>query len=782
MRIKNLLATVAVSISALAITGCTNMKAEKSNYKPSKPRKLEIADGKFMLDNKPMQFICGEMHYPRIPRELWRDRMQRAKAMGVNCISAYVFWSFHEREPGVFDFTGNADIAEFCRIAHEEDLLVFLRPGPYVCAEYDFGGYPSWLQNHKGMKWRSKDPQFLKLMERYINRLAEEVRDLQITKGGPICFVQVENEYGFYGNDKEYLAKTRNIIKNAGFDVMLTTCDGGGQMGRGYTEGCFPCINGAFGDDIFRFVDKYHKGGPYFVAEFYPAWFDEWGRRHSRKDKDKAGKQLDWMLSHGVSISIYMFHGGTNFWYTNGANCPPYKPQPTSYDYDAPLGEYGNMTPKFFAFREIVRKNLPAGEKLPPVPPQPKVVTVDQFELTDSAPLYSALPKAVKSERPMTMEKLGQDFGYVLYRTTIDKPVKGKLVCKELRDFGVVMIDGNPVGQMDRRHNQNSIEIDIKKAPAKLEILVENVGRVNFGGHLLHNLKGITETVTIDGKEILDWENYTLPLYKENVFDYDYGKPITGKPAFHRGTFNVKETGEIFLDLGKWGKGAVWVNGKSLGKFWSIGPQQTMYLPSCWVKKGKNEVVVMEIDDRGSRTISGLPQPVLDTLQEDRNRPTSKQRDGKYPWLDKGDMVAKTTLKPGNKPQDIKFANSLTARHICIEVLNSSQNQPYSHIAEIDVLDGEGNVIPKKNWKIWFANTEELSSEDGKAENLIDGKPNTHWHSVYSGIPSKFPHVIVIDTGAIGTFSGIRYTGRPGNRGGAKDVQIYARPQFFLNK
>ena len=752
-----------------------------SSYTPTAPRKMEVKDGEFLLDNKPMQFICGEMHYPRIPRELWRDRMQRAKAMGINCISAYVFWSFHEREEGVFDFTGNADIAEFCRIAHEEDLLVFLRPGPYVCAEYDFGGYPSWLQNYKGLKWRTKDPKFLKLMERYINRLAEEVKDLQITKGGPICFVQVENEYGFYGDDKEYLEKTRDIIKNAGFDVMLTTCDGGGQMHRGFTEGCFPCVNGAFGPDIFKYVDKFQKGGPYFVAEFYPAWFDEWGRRHSTKDKDKAAKQLDWMLAHDVSVSIYMFHGGTNFWYTNGANCPPYKPQPTSYDYDAPLGEYGNITPKYMAFRNAVIKNLPKGETLPPVPPQPKIVTVDQFKLTKSAPLYAALPDAVKSERPMTMEKLGQDMGYVLYRTKIEKPIKGKLVCKELRDFGVVMIDGKPVGQMDRRHNQNSIDIDIK-APATLEILVENVGRVNFGGHLLHNLKGITEGVFIDDQELTGWENYKLPLYKEDVFDYDYGKAITGKPAFHRGSFHVDKKGEVFLDLGKWGKGAVWVNGKSLGKFWSIGPQQTMYLPSCWVKEGVNEVVVLEIDDRGTRTMSGLAQPILDTLQEDRNRPTAKQRDGKYPWLDAGDMMAEVELKSGNQSQDVKFKHSLTARHICLEILSSQGNNKFSHAAEIEVLDGAGKVIPKKNWKIWFANSEELQAENGQAENLIDGKTNTHWHSIYSGIPTKFPHVIVVDTGNIGTISGIRYVGRPGNKGGIKKVRVYARPQFFLNK
>lgn len=207
-----------------------------------------------------------------------------------------------------------------------------------------------------------------------------------------------------------------------------------------------------------------------------------------------------------------------------------------------------------------------------------------------------------------------------------------------------------------------------------------------------------------------------------------------------------------------------------------------MYLPSCWVNAGENEVVVLEIDDRGNRTMSGLKQPILDMLQEDKNRPTAKQRDGKYPWLDAGDLMAEVELKGGSQPQDVKFKHALTARHICLEILSSQQDQAFSHAAEIEVLDGDGQVIPKKNWKIWFANSEEMSAENGVAENLIDGKIETHWHSVYSGMPTKFPHVIVIDTGNIGSISAIRYVGRPGNRGGIKKVRVYARPQFFLDQ
>ena len=781
MKFFHLLIIGLMSLS-LSSTAREGSKEVDTVFKAGKARQLTMADGKFWIDGKETQFICGEIHYPRIPRELWRDRLRKARAMGVNCVSAYVFWAFHERVPGKFDFSGNADIAEFIRLAHEEDLMVYLRPGPYVCAEYDFGGYPYWLLNEKDMIYRSNDPKFLKYMQRYIDALAKELEHMTLAKGGPIAIVQVENEYGSYSNDKVYLNNIRKMILDTGFgDTLLTTCDGWGQMPNGYLEGCLPTINGATGMGICSGIDRFQKGGPYFVSEFYPAWFDEWGRRHSRKDKDHAARQFDWMLKKDVSVSIYMFHGGTNFWYTNGANAPKYKPQPTSYDYDAPLGEYGNMTPKYFAFREVAERYLKNGEKLPPVPPQPKVVTIDEFELTQSAPLSVAFEKPVFSKRPMTMEALKQDYGYILYRSTIKKNLKGNLVCKDLRDFAFIRVDGKEVGQMDRRYDQDTIRVDIK-AGSVLEILVENVGRVNYGKELLNNFKGITKSVHIGDEEILDWQQFRLPLHRRDVFAYDYGEKLSGVQAFHRGSFTADEIGEVFLDLQKWGKGSVWVNGKSLGKFWSVGPQQTMYLPSCWLKKGKNDIVILELDDRGTRQVSGLKEPILDLLQEDKNRPSAKTREGSYPQLDKGDVVAATTFKAGDKTQTIMFSEAKSARHIALEILSSYGDQPHSHLAEIDILDANGKPYSKKDWKIWFANSEELSAEDGKAENLIDGKSKTFWHSVWSHIPTKFPHVIVIDTGSIETVGGIRYTGREGNKGGAKELKVYARPQFFLNK
>ena len=752
-------------------------------YSASHPRALVVKDGKFLLDGKPFQFVCGEMHYNRIPRELWRDRLHKAKVMGINCVSAYVFWSFHEKAPGQFDFTGNADVAEFIRIAHAEGLLVYLRPGPYVCAEYDFGGYPYWLLNIKDLKWRSRDPAFLALMQRYIDALAGQLKDLQLDRGGPIAFVQVENEYGSYGSDKVYLAAIRDMIKKAGFTAMLTTCDGGGQMGNGKVDGCLPTINGALGNDIKTTVDRHLMGGPYFVSEFYPAWFDEWGKRHSRKSIEASASQFDWMLAHDVNVSIYMFHGGTNFWYTNGANNHgSYAPQPTSYDYDAPLGEYGNMTPKFMAMRAVVEKNKINGVTLPPVPPQPKVVTVPAFTLGESCPLTAACGKPVESENPLTMEALGQDFGYVLYRTTLTTPGKGTLVCDELRDFGVVYLDGKQVGRMDRRHNQNSIDLVVTKVPATLEILVENVGRINYGPHLLINHKGITKSVSFNGRALTGWDNIPLPLHRAGVGGFTFGKPIKDVPAFHRGEFDLKERGEVFLDLGAWGKGAVWVNGHSMGKFWSIGPQQTMYVPSCWLKIGRNEVIVFELDDRGVRTIAGLAEPVLDKLQKDPDGNRKPRRDGANPRLEQGDLVAVAALDPGGQPQPVKFTKPVTARHLAVEITATHGNTRYSHLAGIEVLGADGHPLPHKEWKIWFADSEEMAKENGRAEHAIDGNPRTLWHTAYSDGEPACPHVLVLDLGDIHQdISGISITARADKaEGNPAQVRVFARPQFFL--
>lgn len=756
----------------LALAGC----------KPA-GRTFEIEDGHFQLDGKKVQLICGEMHYPRIPREYWRDRLQRARAMGLNTVSAYVFWNYHERQPGVFDFEGQADIAEFVRLAREEGLWVILRPGPYVCAEWDFGGYPYWLQKDKEMVWRSDNPQFLEACRRYITRLGKELAPLTVTNGGNILMVQVENEYGSYASDTVYLGKLRDMIREAGFNVPLMTCDGAGQMAAGHLDGVFPSVNGAVGEDIFETVDKYQPGGPYFVAEFYPAWFDVWGKRHSYRDYKRPAEQLDWMLKNDVSVSIYMFHGGTNFEYTNGANTSyGYEPQPTSYDYDAPLGEYGNAYPKYYAFREVIRKYLPEGDTLPAVPAPNPVVSFPEIRLGETAPLEAAFTRRIPSDSVLTMEDVDQDFGYIHYETTLDKAGKGVLVLKDVRDYAVVTIDGKQVGSLDRRHRQNKLEIEVEKAPARLEIVVENVGRVNYGPDILHNRKGITERVTWNGEELRGWTVSPLPLYRADMKAFAWKKEEGGgRPAFYRGTFTVRGKGDTFIDMSGWGKGAVWVNGRSIGKFWQIGPQQTLYMPGPWLREGDNEIVVFEMEDTGCRTLRGLDKPVLDSLGIDKNAlaKAAARASGK-PALDAGDRIYSGKLEQKDGWQEFVFDRPATMRHLCFESL-SSYDGTYSCIAEIDLLDESGRPMEKDAWQVVYANTEQAVT--GDADLLIDDNANTSWHSQWQGEKTPFPHRVIIDLGEILPVKGIRIRQRsPEQPGCVKDFRLYGRPQFFLFK
>lgn len=747
--------------------------------------RVKLDSGTFNIDGTDVQLICGEMHYPRIPREYWRDRLQRARAMGLNTVSAYVFWNFHERTPGHFDFEGQADVAEFVSLAQEEGLYVILRPGPYVCAEWDFGGYPSWLLKETDMAYRSKDPRFLKYCERYIKALGKQLAPHTINNGGNIIMVQVENEYGSYSNDKEYLAALRDMIKDAGFNVPLITCDGGGQVEAGHVDGALPTLNGVFSEEIFKIVDRYHPGGPYFVAEFYPAWFDVWGSRHSKVNYAHPAEQLDWLLGHGVSVSMYMFHGGTNFQYTNGANTSGgYSPQPTSYDYDAPLGEWGNAYPKYYAFREVIQKHLPEGVELPEVPADNPTTTFAEVRLDESAPLEGAFHKTVKSTDLLSMEDVGMDFGYIHYKTTVNKAGKRKLTLHDLRDYAVVLVDGVQVASLDRRHNQNNVMIDIPKAPATLEILVENSGRVNYGPDIQFNRKGITDEVLLDDEKLTGWEITPLPLYKEKVGKMKYGAPIAGKPAFHRGEFVIDKKGDCFIDMSQWGKGAVWVNGKSLGRYWNIGPQQTLYLPAPWLKEGKNEIVVFEMEDTGNRSLRGLDTPVLDNVGVDKNRQSGKSRkDMGTPILDKGDVALETTIKETNEWQQFSLPTVTTMRHLCIESLSSYTDDNQACISEIELIDDKGNPIDKNNWEIVYVSSELTDKNLGVGENICDSDVSSFWHSDYS-VSQSHPHRIIIDTKEIYKVSAIKVKVRQGSflSGKVKDVRIYARPQFFLFK
>ena len=573
-------------------------------------------DKDFLLDGSPFLIRSGEMHYPRVPREYWRDRMKKMRALGLNTLCTYIFWDLHEPRPGAFDFSGNLDIAEYVRTAQSEGLWVLVRPGPYICTEWDFGGLPGWLLADPRAKVRSADPKFLKAAHRYTAQVGKHLAPLQITRGGPIVMVQVENEYGSFGKDKVYMNAVRKMIQDAGFDVTLYTSDGSGErnLAGGTLDGVLSVIN--FGDDSntgreFANFARFRTGVPRMCGEYWAGWFDHWGEKHHTTAAARSVRGVEWMLSQGISFNVYMAHGGSSFGYMSGANFgPAYQPDTSAYDYDAPIDEAGRLTEKFRVFRDTIRKHLPAGETLPEPPSPLPIIGIPRFELKESAPLLASLPKPRHSETPLTMEALGQDYGFVLYRSKLGKAVKGTLEIPDFRDYAVVCQGSRRLGALDRRLKQTSLEVDLT-ADEPLDILVENMGRVNFGPELVRDRKGILSKVTLAGEELRGWEIYSLPLASPGT--PKFGGEHAGAPALHRGTFEISTAGDTFLDLRGWGKGIVWVNGQCLGRYWGIGPQQTLFLPAPWMKPGANEIVVLDLEDGTERSVAGVEDPVYQT-------------------------------------------------------------------------------------------------------------------------------------------------------------------------
>jgi beta-galactosidase len=569
----------------------------------------------FLLDGKPFQIISGDMHYARVPRQYWRDRMRKMKAMGLNTLTTYVFWNLHEPQPGQFDFTGNLDIAAYVRMAQEEGLWVIARPGPYVCTEWEFGGFPAWLLKTPDMKVRSADPRFLKAAENYMKQVGQQLAPLQITRGGPVIMVQVENEYGSFGSDKVYMNAVRRMIVDAGFDVTLFTSDGDpSKLAAGTLPDVLSVINFGAKDSPekkFAIYDKFRQDVPRMCGEFWVGWFDSWGDKHETVASQKAAKGLDWMLQRGISVNIYMFHGGSTFGYMNGANkYNIYKPIISSYDYDSPLDEAGRPTEKYFALRDVIKKYLPAGMVLPELPTPLPMIEIPRFELRESANLNSALGQPVRSARPQSMETVGQDYGFILYRKRLERAAKGTLEINEARDYALIYQGDKKLGVLDRRLKQNSLYVELSTT-APLDILVENMGRVNFGPQMVTDRKGITEKVTLEGEELTGWEIYPLPLADMAGLKFS-AEPKSG-PAFYRGAFKLTSIGDTYLDMRGWGKGCVWVNGHNLGRYWRMGPQQSLFVPAGWLKKGGNKIIVLDLDTGRSRSVQGIKELVFDT-------------------------------------------------------------------------------------------------------------------------------------------------------------------------
>ncbi|MTK54631.1 beta-galactosidase family protein [Paludibacter sp.] len=597
-------------------------------FAQKKSHTFQIANGQFLYDGKAVQIHSGEMHYPRVPKEYWRHRMQMMKAMGLNAVSTCVFWNYHNTAPGVWDFKSeNRDLAQYIKTAQEVGLFVILRPGPYVCAEWEFGGYPWWLQNNKNIAIRNNQP-FLDSCKVYVNKLAEQVRNLQVTHGGPIIMVQVENEFGSYMSQRtdipreqhrQYYLSVMKMLKDAGFDAPMFTSDGSWLFDNGAIEGVLPTANGEDNiDNLKKSVDKHYPGGPYMVAEFYPGWIDHWAEPFTHIEPDQTVKQAEKYLQNGISFSFYMIHGGTNFGFTAGANYNEehaIQPDITSYDYDAPISEAGWATPKYMALRELIKKSV--NYPVPEIPARIPVITVPDIKFEKSTNLFDWKKsiKPVYNDTPMSFEQLGQGSGYVLYSKRFTQPLNGKMTIPGIRDYALVYVNGKKVGELNRQNNQFDLEVNIP-FNGRLDILVENMGRINYGAEIPNNTKGIISAVKINDFEITgNWEMYKIPMDKTPEIVANATPAKSGLPAIYSSSFSVDKAGDMFLDMRGWGKGIVFVNGHNLGRYWKVGPQQTLYLPGCWLINGTNQIVIFEQqNDNVPSVVKSVEQPVLDVL------------------------------------------------------------------------------------------------------------------------------------------------------------------------
>ncbi|MFF8443973.1 beta-galactosidase family protein [Streptomyces californicus] len=558
---------------------------------------LQTDKAGFLLDGHPFRILSGGLHYFRVHPEQWRDRLRKARLMGLNTVETYVPWNLHQPRPDRFVLDGGLDLPRFLELAAAEGLHVLLRPGPYICAEWEGGGLPSWLLAEPDIRLRSRDPRFLAAVDDFFARLLPPLHPHLASRGGPVLAVQVENEYGAYGDDTAYLERIAESLRAHGVDVPLFTCDQPADLERGTLPGALATANfGSRSAHHLSVLSALRPEEPLMTTEFWIGWFDRWGAHHTVREPDQAAGELDELLATGASVNFYMFHGGTNFGFTNGANDKhTYRPTITSYDYDAPLDEAGDPTEKYTAFRDVIAKYAPVPSDPTPSPGAklavPGVPLTECAELLPNAP---ALAVGIHSRRPLTMEELEQDFGFVLYETALPLPGAALLEAEQVRDRAQVFVDGQPVGVLERENHEHALAFMVPRAGSVLSVLVENQGRVNYGQGI-HDRKGLLGAVLLDGTELTGWTSRSLPLDGLEEVPFATGATTPVGPAFHRGSFEVAEPADTFLHLDGWTKGNAWVNGFALGRYWSRGPQRSLYVPAPALRAGTNEVVVLEL-------------------------------------------------------------------------------------------------------------------------------------------------------------------------------------------
>ncbi len=749
----------------------------------------------FLLDGKPFVVKAAELHYPRIPRPYWEHRIKMCKALGMNTVCLYVFWNIHEQREGQFDFTGNNDVAEFCRLCKKNGMYVIVRPGPYVCAEWEMGGLPWWLLKKKDIRLREQDPYFMERVAIFEKEVGKQLAPLTIQNGGPIIMVQVENEYGSYGKDKPYVSAIRDIVRASGFDkVSLFQCDWSSNFLNNGLDDLTWTMNfgtGANIDQQFKRLGEVRPDAPKMCSEFWSGWFDKWGARHETRPAKAMVNGMDEMLSKDISFSLYMTHGGTSFGHWAGANSPGFQPDVTSYDYDAPINEWGLATPKFYELQKMMAK-YNDGKKLPAVPKAPMgIISVPEFKLTEYRPLSYGIGSEKESNAPLSFEDMDMGWGTMVYETQVPAIEGTSTLIGEFHDFAQVYVNGKYVGKIDRVRNEKSLELPAMPQGANLTIVVEGMGRINFG-RAIKDYKGIIGNVTIATQK----ENCNVTLtptrWTNSTIADDYqtavnalAKPtnkmrgLQSKAGYYRGYFNVSKVGDTFINMEAFGKGQVYVNGHALGRFWKIGPQQTLYLPGCWLKKGKNEVIVLDVV--GPKGEAGKPGSTvaptafcqdhheLDKLNLEKSNKHNEP--GHRMDLNSVTPAAQGELKAGNGWQTIKLDKPVTGRYFAIQAESTHSGDSQIAIAEVYLQDAAGNRIDRNNWVAYYADSEKGNSTLDK---MFDLQESTYWQTEKG---ANFPHLGIVDMGKEVTVSAFEYLPRAeqGAPGSVKTFKLYIK-------
>ncbi len=743
-------------------------------------------DKTFLLNGKPFVVKAAELHYPRIPRPYWEHRIRMCKALGMNTVCLYVFWNIHEQREGEFDFTGNNDVAAFCRLCQKNGMYVIVRPGPYVCAEWEMGGLPWWLLKKKDIRLREQDPYFMERVKMFEQQVGKQLAPLTIQRGGPIIMVQVENEYGSYGKDKPYVSAIRDIVKESGFDqVSLFQCDWSSNFLDNGLDDLTWTMNfgtGANIDQQFKRLGEVRPNAPKMCSEFWSGWFDKWGARHETRPAKDMVEGMDEMLSKGISFSLYMTHGGTSFGHWAGANSPGFQPDVTSYDYDAPINEYGHATPKFHELRAMMAKYAD-GRKLPAVPQAPMpLIRVPEFKLTEYRPLRYGIGASKESNTPLTFEEMDMGWGTMVYETRLPAIGQPSTLTGEFHDFAQIYVNGKYVGKIDRVKNEKSVELPAVPQGANLTIVVEGMGRINFG-RAIKDYKGIIGPVTLSTQGEHCNITLTPTLWTNSTVADDYrtatealARPtdrmrnLESKAGYYRGHFYINKVGDTFLHMEAFGKGQVYVNGHALGRFWHIGPQQTLYLPGCWLKKGENEVVVLDVvGPKGEATAYCQDRPELDKLNLEKS---NKHNDpGHRMDLNSATPVWQGELQAGNGWQTVRLDQPATGRYFAIQCESSQSGDAQIAIAEIYLQDGQGRRIDRNDWQAHYAD-----SEKGNAtlDKMFDLQESTYWQTEPG---ASFPHLGIVDMGKEVTVTAFEYLPRAeqGAPGSAKGIKLFVR-------